>query len=248
MVVSADDLGMSAGADEAIFAALSDEVCTAASLLATGPTAEAALRRCREAGLAVGVHLALTELAPATRSVDRLVGPDGRFRPDVTAITDDAGVAAEWTAQVARVRDAGVAVDHLDSHQHVHHLPVLARALREVCAATGIRRVRGMGALRVPGVGTRAGALVQPLRAARFRAGLRRDGLVTTDGFASVEAFLARAGGGRRLGWRTVELMAHPGNPHHARYAEELAALRSGALDRLPFPVTRVGWAAIAAT
>lgn len=245
VIVNADDLGMSDAVNDAVLGALAAGTCTSASLLATGPAADDALRRCRAAGLAVGVHLDLTGFAPLTGGVGRLVGPDGRFRGDALAIRDDAGVAEEWIAQVARVRDAGVAVDHLDSHQHVHHLPVLGRALRAVCAATGVRRVRGMGALRAAGAGTRAGAWLQPLRAARFRAGLRRDGLLTTDGFASVDVFLARAT--RPRGWETVELMAHPGNPHAARYAEELAALAGGALDRLPFPVERVGWAAIAA-
>ncbi len=242
VVINADDLGMSPAVNDAVFAALDAGWCTSASLLATGPAAEDALRRARLGGHAVGVHLDLTGFRPLTGRPARLLGAD--FRRDARAIGPDHAddVLAEWTAQVERVRDAGVTVDHLDSHQHVHHLPALRGTLRRLCDRVGITRVRGMGALRARGAGTRIGALLQPLRAARFRAGLRADGLVTTDGFASVAVFLARVRSGWRPGWGSVELMAHPGNPHHAVYADELAALAAGALDTLPFPVRRVRW------
>jgi len=247
VVVNADDLGMSLVVNDAIFAALAAGTCTSASLLATGPAADDALRRARAAGLAVGVHLDLSGFRSLTGGPGRLVR-DGAFRGDPRAVTpeDAAEALTEWRAQVARVRDAGVVVDHLDGHHHVHQLPALAGALRVLCAETGIRRVRGMGALRAPNVGTRVGAALQQLRAARFRAALRRDGLVTTDGFAPVGVFLARAADPRwRPTWETLELMAHPGNPHHAHYQAELEALGAGALAGLPFPVTPVGWSAV---
>jgi len=39
-------------------------------------------------------------------------------------------IRKEWRAQIARTRSAGVAISHLDSHQHVHLLPrIFARAM-----------------------------------------------------------------------------------------------------------------------
>ena len=246
ILVNADDLGMSAAVNDAVFAAIDAGICTATSLLATGPAADDALARARRAGLAVGVHLDLTGFTSLTRPPG-VTGADGRFLGDVRALSgiDSDAAVAEWVAQVSRVRDAGVVVDHLDSHQHVHHLPALRRALSEVCARTGVRRVRGMGALRPTGAGTRLGALLQPVRAARFRDALRAEGLVTTDGFAPVSVFLDRPRQFAARGWETVELMAHPGNPHHARYAEETARLAAGALDRVGRPIVKVGWGEI---
>ncbi|MFN7144686.1 MAG: carbohydrate deacetylase [Myxococcota bacterium] len=250
VVVNADDLGLSRTVNDAVFAAVDAGLCTAASLLAVGPAVEDALRRARGRDMPVGVHLALTEMAPLTGGLRHLLAPDGTFGPrafmDVGEADADA-VLAEWAAQVDRVRQAGLVVDHLDSHQHVHHRPALRRVLAELCARVGVLRVRGMGAFRVAGAGTRVGRALQPLRAATFRRRLRADGLVTTDGFASVTAFLARARGplGPMRGWRTIELMAHPGNSAHAVYAEEIDALARGDLERLPFEVRRIGWAEV---
>jgi predicted glycoside hydrolase/deacetylase ChbG (UPF0249 family) len=243
IVVNADDLGMSAAVDDAVCAGLAAGWLTSTTILANGPTAADALRRVRAFPRAsVGVHLNISEFAPLTGGLARLLDR-GAFGPGSLSVraSDHDAVAAEWSAQIARVREAGVAVSHLDSHQHLHQLPVLRPVIRDVCARFGISRVRGMGALRPLGTGVRAaaGALRQRLRAERFVATLRRDGLATTDGFASVTVFLAhRARETVPTHWRTVELMAHPGNPHSPSYAEEVAALTEGE----PRGLVRASW------
>jgi len=251
IVVNADDLGMSAAVDDAVCAGLAAGWLTSATVLANGPTAADALRRVRALpGIRVGVHLNISEFAPLTTGLARLQD-NGVFGPRSLRVraSDRDAIAAEWSAQIARVQAAGVVVSHLDSHQHLHHLPVLQPVLRAVCARFGVPRVRGMGALRPPaaeggilGVRAAAGALRQRLRAERFIAALRRDGLTTTDGFASVTVFLAHlARGTVPTHWHTVELMAHPGNPHSPRYAEEVAALLAGE----PRGLERVSWSEI---
>lgn len=244
---------MSPAVDAAIFAGLDAGYLTSTTVLANGPTVERALE-----GLAafprasVGVHLNLTEFAPLTRGVEHLLGPDGRFDPESRHVgpRDAAAVAIEWSAQIARIRDAGVRVSHLDSHQHLHQHPALFPVLRELRARFSILRVRGMGALRLPVAGrsllARVGALAQATRADRFIRRLRGDGAVTTDGLASVSAFLAHAAT-LPSGWRTVEVMAHPGNPCSPTYADEVARLAAGALGALPLRVEPVSWWAIAA-
>ncbi|MDP2313416.1 MAG: ChbG/HpnK family deacetylase [Pseudomonadota bacterium] len=259
VVVNADDLGMSPAVDRAIFAGVDAGYLTSTSVLANGPTVRDALRELATLGpgarVSVGVHLNLTEFAPLTRSVEHLLDPDGRFDPDSRLVrrTDADAVTAEWAAQIRRVLDAGVRVSHLDSHQHVHHHPLLSPVLTALRARFGIARVRGMGALR-PKVGgslgaqvhARLGALRQRARADRFIHALRRDGAVTTDGFASVSVFLAHAAALPRE-WRTVELMAHPGNPFSPAYPEEVERLAAGALAALPVRVEPVSWWEIAA-
>jgi predicted glycoside hydrolase/deacetylase ChbG (UPF0249 family) len=51
-------------------------------------------------------------------------------------------VEAEVRAQIARVRDAGVTVSHLDGHKHLHQLPVVMTAVAKVLPTFGIERVR----------------------------------------------------------------------------------------------------------
>jgi predicted glycoside hydrolase/deacetylase ChbG (UPF0249 family) len=53
-----------------------------------------------------------------------------------------ADVRTEFEAQIARALRVGLAISHLDSHQHVHALPGIARVVRDLARAHGIRAVR----------------------------------------------------------------------------------------------------------
>lgn len=227
MIVHADDLGLSEVINAAILDALASGVCTSTSVMVNGPAFQDAVARLRELdGPCVGVHLNLSEHAPLRPDALRALFPEGRLGPAAIEARPEhlPGVVAEWTAQVEAARAAGLHPTHLDSHQHVHWRPVLRRALQQVAAATGVPCARTMGAWRPEVHAVRA--LPQRLRAARFSAALRRGPppLRTTDHFANATTFRALVEAGALPGG-TVEVMAHPGNPASARYAEELAWL-----------------------
>lgn len=235
---------MSEAVNEAVAEALRQGVCTSASVLANGEAFEGITRAIEGLNADIGVHLNLSEgraLTSIDKSVDLFQGgalgaKAIHARPEHT----DA-IVAEWLAQVARVRSAGLEPSHLDTHQHVHWRPVLLGALRQVAARTGIRRVRTMGAFRPEADPVRR--LLQRARATRFTHELRAGspGLLSTDHFASATAFRALLEQGRRLSG-SLELMVHPGNPAHARYADELRWL-AGPWDKgLAFPVERISW------
>lgn len=236
IVINADDLGLSPDVNTAILTALDEGICTSASILANGPaTAALAGVLDRYPGVSFGVHLNLTEFAPLTPVAPLRPLMDGdQLGPrclDLDRGQVDA-VFEEWCAQVIRVRELGVRLSHLDSHQHVHYQPLLFRALKRVQARFGIERVRGMATWR-PGGG--AGALVQILRAGRFARAIRMDtpASVTTDGFGSVRVFRTLLEEGLLTG-SSFEIMCHPGNPHDPAYAEEMAWLRGDWRSRLP--------------
>lgn len=95
-----------------------------------------------------GVHLNLCEGQPLT-SPRSLTARDGRFLPKgVVAARAMLGrlehgeVAAELRAQIRRVRDAGVAISHLDSHKHLHQLPGVAAVVAGLAVEFGIERIR----------------------------------------------------------------------------------------------------------
>ena len=134
LLVNADDLGLSEPVNDAILDALARGWCTGTSLLATGPAFADAVKR---VGAPVGVHLDLTEFEPLTPAMRRVTG--GRFTPEHRHLRDAAVVLEEWEAQVARVRAAGLTVDHLDAHQHVHHGQLAV--LRALCERTGVRQI-----------------------------------------------------------------------------------------------------------
>ncbi|HEY7375752.1 MAG TPA: ChbG/HpnK family deacetylase, partial [Polyangia bacterium] len=124
LVVNADDFGMSPSISRGIVRAHRDGIVTSTSLLGNCGDLEAARGLLAEAPtLGVGVHLALVGGSPVAEPtrVPSLLGPNGGFLSRgaefIAAWTkrhiqaDD--VEREFDAQVARVRDAGIAIDHL---------------------------------------------------------------------------------------------------------------------------------------
>ncbi len=230
LIVNADDFGMTEAVNQGIVEAHDSGIVTSASLMATGSAFEhaVALAKTRPA-LAVGVHLTLTEQRPLTgRAAASLVGADGRFPPHLVQFAGLhmrgkvvlAQVRAELDAQIRKVRDAGIAVSHLDGHQHVHVLPGIAAIVVELAAAHGIRAVRypnervraymlrGLGNARRLTEQVVLGAVcaLSPLRALRRSdsfVGFYFGGRLDEDNLATVLGRLPARG--------TVELMCHPG-------------------------------------
>lgn len=127
LIINADDLGWTAGTNDAIFQLMAEGWITSASVMMPCPTARDALARFRSASLGcVGVHLTLTGGASRSyRPVYRkhplpgLTGLDGYFHRDVARVelgADPEEVRLELEAQITRAMEAGVEPTHLDSH------------------------------------------------------------------------------------------------------------------------------------
>ena len=153
LIVNADDFGLSHAVNRGIIAAHRDGIVTSASLMANGPAFEDAVALARaNPALDLGVHLTLTEFAPVSSpgTVASLVGANMRFSPHATDFARRyvrgslvlAEVRNELDAQLRRVCRHGLQVSHLDSHQHVHALPAIARVVADLAATYRIRPVR----------------------------------------------------------------------------------------------------------
>ena len=150
LIVNADDFGISEAVNRGIVEAHDRGIVTSTSLMAVGPAFEHAadLARSRPR-LAVGVHLTLTEQRPMTAALG-FATADGTFPPHATQLLRQTlrkqvplpDVRRELDAQIERVRAAGIAISHLDGHQHVHVLPGVAQVVAELAAAYGISAVR----------------------------------------------------------------------------------------------------------
>lgn len=257
VIINADDLGLDPGVNRGIIEAIERGVVTSATVMANMPAAAEALawaNRTPQAG--IGVHLNLTTGRPLSgaAAVPSLTSPSGEFWPRrqlwARALAGHSlggggwrGLAAddirrEWRAQVSRVLESGVAVTHLDSHQHIHLLPSLMRIAGEIAREFGIRYLRlprerlvfwpDGGAVATLRLCLRAALSKNPsnraLRAALAAQAARAfaaTGCAATDHFQSTfNLFPPRPLNGREAGWlallRTVrpgttEIMCHPG-------------------------------------
>lgn len=150
LIVHADDFGETQEITRGICRGIEAGAVTSTSIMANMPGTHDALQRA--AALAdrasFGVHLNLSE-GRALSAGRSLVGEDGRlhdkrtlFVASMTGRLRLAEVEAEITAQIARVRDSGVRISHVDGHKHLHQLPVVSAAVANVLPRFGIERVR----------------------------------------------------------------------------------------------------------
>lgn len=231
VVVNADDLGASPEVNEAVFAMMERGRVSSATLMANGPAIEAALQDARRfPRCSFGIHLNLTQYAPLTRAPG--LGPvleDGALdrarllrAPRVPSLVWAA--FEEWSAQVSRVRDAGLPVSHFDSHHHVHTIPFLLPALKALMVRFGVRCVRVSKNLYTPAMRpSRRKLLEKDVFNAALRHALPR--ARTTRRFTEYQTFFDLAQTGAAMGAASIELMVHPGVPSdHFRQESELLA------------------------
>jgi predicted glycoside hydrolase/deacetylase ChbG (UPF0249 family) len=252
-IVNADDLGGSESINSAIFAGIADGVVSSATIMATGPAVESAIRSTKDfPNASFGVHLNLTDHRPLTANpaLAPLLVADGGFAHRAifnvrwTKRLVDA-VVEEWSAQVARVRREGVPVSHLDSHEHVHTIPGLFVALKRVQRRTGIRRVRGTWS--VYDRKTKPSARLRASKRAWWWALRHVYATRTTAEFSDFLIFLKAVSEGSyapRPWPAAIELMVHPGG-EPAGDTTETATLRSGWLQTLPTPAELVSYNAL---
>lgn len=250
LYLHADDLGISRAISDNIFDCFS--VLSSASIAANGEAFDYAVQVYREryAGKALSVHLNLVEgrpCAPADQ-VPLLVNADGYLCQSfgsllLASLRGDRPMAQqvrlELAAQIRRVRDAfGDSLPlRLDSHQHLHMVPLVFRqivALRDEFPIAYVRlpcepiffcRRRGAMA-KYAGAGLVKHLLLK-LLSARGRRELAAAGIATTDAFIGVLftgdmspevvdaalAAVARASAERE---RVVEILFHPGGGSEA--------------------------------
>jgi predicted glycoside hydrolase/deacetylase ChbG (UPF0249 family) len=204
---------------------------TSASLLANAPGLTDAITRLRDAStLQIGLHLNLTAGAPVAQAenVTSLWDPrTAEFYPlpqlvrrALAGRIAPSHVAAECSAQLARLRSLGVRVGHIDAHRHVHVLPgvwkpVLAVA-RHARVPVRVPRETILHGRPRPGRALVAASLRVALRLAANGGGPDRE-LGRADHFRGLDLLGAPDFQSRLLALLdqlqpgTTELMVHPG-------------------------------------
>jgi hopanoid biosynthesis associated protein HpnK len=258
LIITGDDFGLCSEVNEAILQAHTQGILTCASLMVGEPAAgEAVALARRTPSLKVGLHLTLIEgtavLPPS--SIPDLVDDGGRFSRHIMlsgvryffSRELKRQIALESEAQIRRFLDSGLALDHLNSHNHLHIHPTILSILLPLAAKYQIK------AMRVPwqdwrnwlpGATLTVAAMVPWVAATRRK--LRRAHIAFTD-----EVFgLCESGAMVEETWARIipkikdgvtEVYCHPATqttgllketmPSY-RHAEELKALISPALPQ----------------
>lgn len=222
LIVTADDFGISQEVNEAVETAHKTGILTATSLMVGEAFAGDAVKRAQSMPkLGVGLHLALSRATPVSPSelIPDLIDEAGLFKADLIG----SGfrffflprvrhqLALEIEAQFKAFADTGLALDHVNAHNHLHlHPTVLSLILRigKRYSMTTVRlphdpNARGLGAL-----------FLRPwLQLMKSR--LRKHGITHNDvllgldetGRLDTNVLISLLEG---LSERTAELMCHP--------------------------------------
>lgn len=259
LVVNADDFGMSPGVSRGVLRAHREGIVTSTSVLGNcddmaGPCALLA----EAPSLGVGVHLNLVGGRPvaAAHAVRTLTDGQGAFLPRAQDLLipilrgrlDGAEIELEFEAQIARVREAGIEPDHLNTHRHLGFVPAVGRAVEAVARRNGIAGIRSavehptLAWVADPRRGLGAGLLAGFAWLTRRQMGTLRHGPQSwgymESGRLDEIRILEIIG---RLGPGAHELICHPGEeddprsppaePEHYRQ-QELRALASAKVRR----------------
>jgi len=232
LIVNADDFGIHPSVNRAIILAHREGIVTSTTILAGGAAffdSAEELKSCPDLG--VGVHLCLVDqrsvLSP--EQVPSLVDETGRFAKSYSVFIKRLvlggiklrEVQLELEAQIARIRDLGLTITHLDSHQHLHLLPGISGMVAQIGRKFGIRGIRIPAEMPLPGSPTPSllrrlqGGFINSLAEKRRRE-FRRQGFVFPEQFFG----FSRGGNFLLADWRRLipqlpagatEVMVHPG-------------------------------------
>lgn len=223
LTITADDFGLCPEVNAAICLLHDRGIVQRTSFLVNTEHFDSSVQALRKRpALQVAIHLNLTDGRPVlpAREVPSLVGRNGAFRGGrhygvaarvIGGQIRRSEVRAEWEAQIARAKAAGIEIKHLNGHGHVHLLPPLHGVVSDLLAEFAIPHVR----------------LVQPAASLR--------GVV----FGWWSRGLIRAVGRRRLAVTFDDRilgLGHPGRLNNEHLRDALTQIQDGATELIVHP------------
>ena len=153
LIVNADDFGRSHSINQAVIRAQREGILTSASLMVNEPGFDEAVKLAKEnPGLGVGLHLSLlcAHSALSPEKIPGLVNDRGEFSNNPVSVglsyffkrSLHGQLRAEVHSQFEKFRAAGLPLDHVNGHLHLHLHPVIFRILMEDAEKLGIRHLR----------------------------------------------------------------------------------------------------------
>ena len=153
IIVNADDFGRHELINRAVERAFNTGCLKSATLMAGGIAFDDAVALAKKIpGLGVGIHFTLANGNPilTPKEIPSLVTEEGIFHGDYVKFLKRylsgkislSEVRAELAAQLEKIQRTGLTLTHVDSHQHLHHVPGIVKIVLELAEAAGIRSMR----------------------------------------------------------------------------------------------------------
>jgi chitin disaccharide deacetylase len=155
LIINADDFGLTAGVNRSIIECHKAGTVTSSTLMANAQAFDDAVALARTAPtLRIGCHAMLVDGAPIApaKEVSSLLTPGQAkdFRVGIAGFGHAAlsgklhadEITREVTAQIQKLRSAGIDITHFDTHKHTHMFPQVLRPLLRAARDSGIRAVR----------------------------------------------------------------------------------------------------------
>ena len=153
LIVNADDFGRHNLINRAVQIAYEKGCLKSATIMAGGIAFNDAVKIAKNlSGLGIGIHLTLANGNPILppNEISSLVTEKGTFYENHVAflkrylqgkINFDE-VRIELAAQIEKVKRTGLNLTHVDSHQHLHHVPKIIDIVLELADSAGIHAIR----------------------------------------------------------------------------------------------------------
>lgn len=153
-IINADDFGISPGVNQAIAKGFKEGILNSTSIMITLKYAGQAVAMMKDlTGLNVGLHLNLTNEYPAAdpKDIPLLVDENGKFKHGFVNLfllsffkprAMRRQVEIEARAQLEKAQKAGIKLSHIDSHRHVHMIPLIFKIVKRLKEEYGIARIR----------------------------------------------------------------------------------------------------------
>lgn len=256
IIVNADDFGRHELINRAVERAFDSGCLKSATLMAGGVAFDDAVKLAKKiSGLGVGIHFTLANGNPILppNEIPSLVTEEGIFHADYVKFLKRylsgkislAEVRSELAAQLEKISRAGLKPTHVDSHQHLHHVPGIVEIILDLATASGIKAMRVVNTKIFDGELDSVGKFVGRLglgSLAKFAAhAAHKKNFATPEHFAGIvagesvsENFMLKLIENLRVG--TTEVMLHPGTDNKILqdfcewdhdFEEELAAVTS---------------------
>ena len=155
-IFNADDFGISKGVNAAIVKAHREGILNSASLMINQKYADEAVKLAKEMPeLEIGLHVNLTNEYPAApaQKIPLLVDEHGKLKNGFVNLLLLSFLKprqlrqqaeTEMRAQIIKYLAAGLPLQHLDSHRHVHMIPQIFKAMRKLQKEFEVPRIRVM--------------------------------------------------------------------------------------------------------